>query len=112
MLNESFLLGYGAGKANGGENTITIDVASFRSYTSAHDFVYDIANKIGITCFIFDATFNNNTNNSRAGIWVGGAKSSYGEGGLVQRVGGNGPFSYGVDVYAGSSITINYMEVT
>lgn len=88
------------------------EVDEFHSYNEFYDFkkVYNLPVP-NYECTIYNYTFENNTDNKRAGKYVNGmvGKSIEGNNMAMEngvRVGGSAGNSYGVDVYAGCKIIL------
>ena len=88
------------------------EVNEFHSYNTFNDFkrVYNLP-VLNYEYTLYNYTFENNTNNSRAGIYVNGMIGKTINGDLLKlekglRVGGTAGGDYGVDVYAGCKIIL------
>ena len=87
-------------------------VDEFHSYTTFDDFkwVYNLQ-VLNYECTLYNYTFENNTDNARAGKYVNGMvgktiKGDYMKVEKGSRVGGAAGEEYGVDVYAGCKIIL------
>ena len=88
------------------------EVNEFHSYNTFNDFkrVYNLP-VLNYEYTLYNYTFENNTNNSRAGIYVNGMIGKTINGDLLKlekglRVGDPAGGDYGVDVYAGCKIIL------
>ena len=92
-------------------------VDEFHSYNIFNDFkrVYNLP-VLNYECTVYNYTFENNTDNSRAGEYVNGIAGKTIKGDLLMledgaRVGGVAGNTYGVDVYPGCKIILTQKYV-
>lgn len=93
------------------------EVDEFHSYNTFNDFkrVYNLP-VLNYECTLYNYTFENNTDNSRAGKYVNGMVGKTINGDYLSletgsRVGGDAGGLYGVDVYAGCKIILTQKYV-